>query len=143
MARIPGSLPAEIAGLNPDSWTEPFWLAAAEHRLVAARCGACATFRMPPSPFCHVCRSQDIDWTELNGTGTVFTFTVVRHAVVPVVREHVPYVVAVVDLDGAPGARLVTQLVGMAPEHVTIGMPVGVVWDDVAEGVSVPRVMPS
>ena len=33
-----GVLPAELIQLTPNEWTEPFWRAAAEHRLVVPRC---------------------------------------------------------------------------------------------------------
>ena len=64
---------------------------------------------MPPSPFCPVCRSQGLAWVDLPGTGTVYTFTVVRHAVLPIVREHVPYVIAVVELDPVEGGGRVGE----------------------------------
>ena len=41
--------PAELVSLSPDVFTEPFWVAAAEHRLVVPRCTTCGTFRLPPS----------------------------------------------------------------------------------------------
>jgi hypothetical protein len=97
---------------------------------------------MPPSPFCHVCRSQEVVWAELPGGGVIYTFTVVRHAVIPEARGAVPYVVAVVDLDGAPGARLIGNVVDVDPVVVTIDMQVQVVWDDVAEDVTIPRFRP-
>jgi uncharacterized OB-fold protein len=98
---------------------------------------------MPPSSFCPACRTQAVVWDELSGSGTIFTYTVVRHAVIPAVEDYVPYVIAVVDLDGAPDARLVVNVVDVDPASVTIGAPVHVVWDDCAEGVSVPRVVMS
>lgn len=128
-----------LVGLRPDAWTQPFWSAAAEHRLVCARCGGCGTFRMPPSPFCHACRSQEVDWVQLGGEGRVYSYTVIRRAVVPMLRDSVPYVVAVVELPDAPGVRLVTNIVDVDPDEVHIGMPVAVGWDDVAEGVAIPR----
>jgi uncharacterized OB-fold protein len=138
MPRV-SDLPAELADLHPDPHTEPFWEAAREHRLVAQRCGKCATFRMPPGPFCHVCRSQDVDWVELPGTGTVFTYTVTRHALIPAMRDAVPYAVVVVALDGAPGTRLVGTFVGGDPDTVSIGTRVAVAWDDLDEFTTVPR----
>jgi uncharacterized OB-fold protein len=140
--RPDGALPAALATLAPDRWTEPFWRATAEHRLVCARCGDCGRHRMPPSPFCPRCRSQALEWDDLPGTGTVFTFTVVRHAVVPSVRDDVPYIVAVVDLDGAPGARLVANLLDVEPEAVAVGDRVEVVWDDCAPDTTIPRLRP-
>jgi hypothetical protein len=138
-AQVP---PPELADLNIEWYTRPFWEAAAQHRLVCARCEECKTFRMPPSPFCHECRSQDIGWVELSGEGSVYSFTVIRRAMLPVIEGRVPYVPAVVALDGAGGARLVSNIVDVEVEDVRIGMRVSVAWDDVAAGVTLPRFRP-
>jgi uncharacterized protein len=140
--RPPDAMPASLAELHADAWTAPFWEAAARHQLTCARCADCGEFRMPPSPFCYRCRSQRLEWPALPGTGTVYTFTIVRHAVIPDTRSAVPYVLAVIELDGAPGCRLVANVVDAAPEDVTIGLPVRVRWDDVASGVTIPRFVP-
>ncbi|HEX3842122.1 MAG TPA: Zn-ribbon domain-containing OB-fold protein [Acidimicrobiales bacterium] len=140
--RPAGALPVDLAELHPDPWTAPFWAAAAEHRLVCARCADCGTYRMPPTAFCHVCRSQELTWVELPGTGSVYTFTIVRHPVIPEVRASVPYVLAVIELDGAPGARLVANVLEVDPLAVHIGMPVTVAWDDVSDEVTVARFVP-
>ncbi len=139
-ARIP---PISLATLHPDAWTEPFWVAASDHRLTCQQCAACGAFRMPPSGFCPRCRSQASSWADLSGRGTVFSFTVARHALTPELADCLPYVVAVVDLDGAPGARLVANLVDVDVEDVRIGLEVEVVWVDV-EGspVSIYRFRP-
>jgi uncharacterized protein len=134
---------ADLAVLTPDSWTEPFWVAAADHRLTIPRCGSCGTHRMPPSPFCYVCQSQDVEWVAHSGNGFVYSFTVIRHAVIPTVADAVPYVVGVIELDDASHVRLVSNLVDIAPEDVKIGMRVSVVWDDVDDGVAVPRFTPN
>lgn len=139
MTRPSGAPPVEIAALTPDSWTEPFWVAAAEHRLVVPRCTRCGTYRMPPSPFCYACQAQGIEWVEQTGDGIVYSYTVIRHAVVPIMRDTLPYVVAVVELPDAGGVRLVANLVDLDPDAVDIGMPVSVVWDDVDAGVAIPR----
>jgi hypothetical protein len=97
---------------------------------------------MPPTAFCHVCRSQELTWVELPGTGAVYTFTIVRHPVIPEVRASVPYVLAVIELDGAPGARLVANVLEVDPLAVHIGMPVTVAWDDVSDEVTVARFVP-
>ena len=53
-----------------------------------------------------------------------------------------PNVVAVIDLDGAPGCRLVSNVLQIEPEAVEIGMPVVVAWDDIDETVTIPRFVP-
>jgi hypothetical protein len=138
-SRPKNALPAEFAELAPDAWTEPFWLAAREHRLVVPRCTNCATFRFPPSPFCWNCTHQDVDLVEVAGTGTVYTYTVARHAVVPDLADYVPYVVAVVELDDAPGVRMIVNIVESDPETVRIGDRVRIVWDDIDDEVTIPR----
>src|SRR5262245_29126850 len=119
--------------LHPDQWTAPFWAAARRHELVVARCAACATPRpVPPGPYCWECDESDVVWAELPGTGAVFTYTVVRQA-------ERPYAVAVVELDGVAGVRLMSDLVDVDPAAVEIGMRVEVVWDDVDETTTIPR----
>ncbi len=133
-----GVLPPDIIRLTPNIWTQPFWDAAAEHRLIVPRCRACAAFRFPPTPFCWRCQSQEVDWVDHDGAGTIYSFTVVRHAVIPEVREALPMVVAVVELPGTEGCRLVGNVVDCRPEEVRIGLPVELDWYDVREGTSVP-----
>jgi uncharacterized OB-fold protein len=131
--------PPESITINPDQWTTPFWEAAAKHQLVCARCRNCGRFRMPPGPFCPRCRSQEVDWPELSGRGTVFTYTIVTHPVLPSLRDHVPYAVAAVTLPGADGARLLGNVVGMDSDVLAVDLPVLVHWADISKGVSVPR----
>src|SRR4051794_39104226 len=99
----PGVFPAVLFDPNADSWTQPFWDAALSGTLVAPRCANCETFRLPPKPVCFACRHRDVEWIQLPGTGRVYTFTVVRHPHAPELQEVVPYVVAVVELDGTQG----------------------------------------
>lgn len=133
-----GVPPAEIIHLMANVWTEPFWAAASEHRLVLPRCAACGTFRFPPTPFCHECSAQDIEWVDHDGHGAIYSFTIVRHAVIPDVRDALPFVAAVVELPGTGGCRIVGNVVGVAPEEVRIGQQVVTDWYDVREGESVP-----
>jgi uncharacterized OB-fold protein len=133
-----GVLPPEVIHLTPNVWTQPFWDAAAEHRLVIPRCTVCRAYRFPPTPFCWRCRAQDVEWVEHDGAGEVYSFTVVRHAVIPDVRDALPVVPAVVELPGTDGCRLVGNVVDVDPDEVRIGRPVTLDWYDVREGTSVP-----
>jgi uncharacterized OB-fold protein len=125
-----------------DRWTEPFWNAAREHRLVVARCTSCGRFRSPPTPYCANCLSQEIDWIEVPGDATVYTFTVVRHPPAPSLAGKVPYVIAIVILGGTDGIKFMTNVVNCTPADVHIGMTLNVVWDDTEQGISVPRFGP-
>jgi uncharacterized protein len=121
-----------------DSWTQPFWDAAARETLTAPRCTSCGTFRLPPTRFCPRCHHQEMEFVELPGTGTVFSFIVVRHPLNPDMTAYVPYMPAVIDPDGADGARFVSNVVDCEPEDVTIGMKVRVVWNHVSDTLTLP-----
>jgi uncharacterized OB-fold protein len=127
--------------LNTDPWTEPFWQAAREHRLVVARCEKCGRFRSPPTPYCANCLSQEIEWVELSGEATLYTYTIVRHPTAPVLATQVPYVIGIVVLAGTDGTKFMTNVVNCTPDDVHIGMTLHVVWDD-QDDKSVPRFGP-
>lgn len=120
---------------NPD--TEPFWLAAKEHRLTACQCADCGHFRMPPTPYCPECSSTRKAWPDLPGTATVFSYVVCNKN--PKTGEPFIYVPVVVDLDGAPGARLNANVTGCNAEDVHIGMKVQVEWTDIQDGWVLPN----
>jgi hypothetical protein len=138
---FPGALPETYA----DEATQPFWDAALAGRLAAPRCTNCGTVRLPPGPFCFECQHQDVEWIDLPGTGTVYSFTVVRHPLRPDLQAVVPYVSAVVDLDGTQGAgaRLIANVVECDPESVAIGDKVRIEFDTTGGGAPVPRFRPA
>lgn len=129
------TLPPQQIRITTDPSTEPFWTAAKEGRLEVPRCGRCATFRMPPTPFCPECQSTEMDWVTLTGRATVFSFTVVHGF--PGLPD-ITLVPVVVDLDGAPGARLITNVVDVDPADVAIGMALEVDFLPIADGWSLP-----
>ncbi len=132
-------LPAEIAAIAPDADTAPFWDACRERRLVIQRCAACGLFRHPPIAGCPSCGSRSTDWVAVAGTGMVYSYTIVRHAVTPELAPHVPYNAALIALDGAPGVKLISNVVDASPEEMRIGLPVEVAWEEARPGVVLPR----
>lgn len=122
--------------------TLPWWQAAREHRLVVQACGTCGATRHPPGPLCPVCRSAEVQWCELPGRGAVYTFTVVHQPFISSLGDVVPYVVAAVELEGAGGARLVSNVVDVDPAAVHVGMEVEVVWEDMSGELALPRFRP-
>ncbi len=136
--RMQGVPPADVIWLTPNVWTEPFWEATAQHRLVLPRCTTCGMFRFPPSPFCFTCRAQEVEWIDHDGRGAVYSFTVIRHAVIPQLADVLPLIAAVVELPETNGCRLVGNVVDLAPADVRIDMPVTTDFFDVREGTSIP-----
>ena len=97
-----------------------FFEAARQGALAFPRCGDCGRFHWYPMKACPHCRSRQIGWQKVEGTGTVFSWTVVRHAFDPAYKDRLPYIIALLEFDDAPGIRLVTNIEA-APEEVAIG----------------------
>jgi uncharacterized OB-fold protein len=117
--------------------TAPFFEAARRHELVIQRCADCRGWIFYPQVFCHLCHSRNLDWERVSGRGTVFSFTVVRHALHAGFASQLPLGVVLIDLDDAPGVRLVSNLVDVANEDIVIGMPVAVTFREI-DGVTLP-----
>jgi uncharacterized OB-fold protein len=97
-----------------------FWDAAREGRLVAQQCRRCGRLRHPPRPMCPNCQALDHDIVDLAGTGVVYSYSLLHYPQHPAFTY--PVVAVLVDLD--EGIRIVSNLVGVEPHDVQIGMPV-------------------
>jgi uncharacterized OB-fold protein len=97
-----------------------FWEAARDGRLVAQRCGSCGLLRHPPRAGCPACQSLDIEIAELSGEGEVYSYSLLWHPRSP--RFEYPVIAVLVDL--AEGIRVLSNLVGIEPGAVRIGLPV-------------------
>jgi uncharacterized OB-fold protein len=115
-----------------------FWEAASAGRLVAQRCRECGRLRHPPRPMCPFCRSLEHELVDLAGTGTVYSYALLHYPQHPAFTY--PVVAALVELD--EGVRLVSNLVGVDPHDVRIGMPVEVTFEATADGMAVPVFAP-
>jgi uncharacterized OB-fold protein len=133
-------LPGDQVRITTSAVTEPFWTAAQRGRLVAPKCGACGTFRLPPTAFCPNCQSTEVDWVELSGRATVFSFSVVHGF--PGLPD-ITLVPVVIDLPDAPGARLVSNVIDVDPADVHIGMELQVTFTSIADGWALPIFRPA
>jgi len=132
---LAGTIPGEHIRIAVNAITEPFWVAAKDKRLVAPQCGKCGTFRLPPTPFCPDCQSKAVNWVELSGAATVYSFAVVHGF--PGMPD-LTLVPAVLDLPDAPGARLVSNVVDVAPDEVKIGTRLQVDFIPITDGWLLP-----
>ena len=99
----------------------PHWRAAREGRLELPWCGACGRPQWAPGPACRICGGELV-WRACSGGGRIASFSVVRRAVDPDLKDEVPYVVAFVDVD--EGVRLFTNIVGADPAALAVGQRV-------------------
>jgi uncharacterized OB-fold protein len=56
--------------------------------------------------------------------------------------QELPFVIAVIALEDAGGVRVISNLVGVTPEELEIGLPVEVVWEDMSADLAIPRFRP-
>lgn len=121
--------------VNADSL--PYWSAAREKRLVIRRCKDCAAVHFMPRCLCPVCWSDQLEWIDSAGTGSVHSFSIIRRAPAPAFAHLVPYVVALIDLDEGP--RMVANVLGDDALSVAIGDQVKVTFEDRGDGALVPQ----
>jgi uncharacterized protein len=85
--------------------------------------------------------ADDLQWREIDGAGSVYTFTVARRPTGPPWADSLPQILAVVEWDAGP--RFSTELVEVEPADVRIGMRVSPVFCDIADsGVTLLRYRP-
>lgn len=126
---------------QPDSVTGTFWQAARQGRLVIQRCLNCGAHQFYPQASCRGCLSEDLEWVDAKGKGTIYTYTVVHRAPSRPFEPDVPYTVALVDLD--EGCRMLSNIVEAGPEEVRVGMPVEIVFEEITPEISLPKFRPT
>lgn len=123
--------PAKEAPL-PTPETRPFWEACARGELRLQRCGRCEAFFFYPRPACPRCGLDDrVTWEAVSGAATLHSY-VISHVPAPGYEEEVPFVVAVVEL--AEGPRMLTNIVGVAPEPDSLPLDMALLVDFEARG---------
>lgn len=110
-----------------------FWTGGERGELMIAFCDDCAVAIHPPQVLCPGCGGENVAARPVAGTGTVYTFTVNHQPWYPDMK--VPFALAVIDVDGAPGVRVTAEVIDTDPETVRIGQrmaisfqPSGDVW---------------
>jgi uncharacterized OB-fold protein len=130
-ASLKSSRTLQITYNMPISRTSKFWKGLKEGKVYATTCKKCGKLHFPPVADCGDCGSSDMDWTELDGTGEIVTFTQVF--VKPAsFSEESDYIVAIAELND--GVRALAWLTGAKREDVDVGMKVKLVAKVISEG---------
>lgn len=111
-----------------------FWKAADEERFVAKKCSGCSRLWHPPRPLCPECLSVVNQEQELSGRGKVVSWAMPLHP--PAAGFKAPPIVILVEVE--EGLTFVSNLEGVPPEEVRIGMPVKVGFAKTRGGRKVP-----
>ena len=127
---------------TPTVLTREFWMSAKKRKLVFQYCSKCKMLQSYPKPWCSECGSEELSWKEVSGEGTVYSYTIPRQVIdnSPAFEKNLPFVVAIVQLEEGP--RLYSNIIGLPPEDVRIGMKVGVIFEDVSSDIALPKFRP-
>ena len=117
---------------EPSEVAAPFWDATRGHRLILQWCVACEQPVFFPRAICPRCLGSDLEWRPASGLGTVYAVTIEHRPQNPAMAAMAPYAVALVDLD--EGVRMLSNVIGVPPESITVGQRVTVAWEPLSDG---------
>jgi uncharacterized OB-fold protein len=130
MAHAQRTIPAPPT--NPE--TKAFWDGTAQGKLLIKKCRACGQSHYYPRALCPFCLSDATEWQPTAGTGTLYSYSVMR-------RAEVPYAIAYVTLDEGP--TMMTNLVDCDFDALRIGQRVKLVFTPTEGGPPVPTFTPA
>ena len=123
----------------PNELSKPFWDAAKQGVLALQRCQSCGHFQQPPYPTCVNCMSIDLKFESVAGKGAIYAYTIMYHTGDKRFAPAVPYASIIVELDDAPGALLVGNLLEAPYTEAKVGRRVEVVFQPLNDDITLPQ----
>jgi uncharacterized OB-fold protein len=127
----------------PDPLTQFFWDGVKEHRLLILQCQNCGHYIHWPRPICRMCLSTNLAPKQVSGHATLYSWTVTVQPFHPFWIDKVPYVLATVELVEQPGLKMATNIIDCPEEKLRVGLPLQVVFKEVAPGLTLPLFRPA
>ena len=125
----------------PTPLTQPFWDALAEHKVRIQYSPSSDAYVFYPRPLAPHTLADDLEWREISGLGTLYTYTVADRPVSPHFADGTAHILAVVQWDEGP--KFSTELVNVDREDLRVGMRVRPVFEDYPDhGVTMLRYEP-
>ena len=125
---------------RPTPESAPFWQGCQDQKLLLQYCTVCGTHQFYPRVICANCMSEQLEWREASGRGTVETYTVVTRAVSEAYAADAPYVIALITLEEGP--RMMSNVIGCDVESVKCGVAVEVVFERWSAEITMPKFRP-
>ena len=127
---------------EPTPVSQPFWDGLAQHRIRVQYSPSLQRYVFYPRTLAPGTLADDLEWREIDGAATVYTFTIARRPTGPPWADALPQLLAVVQWDAGP--KFSTELVEVDPGDVRIGMPVQPVFYDMPEeGITLLKYRPA
>lgn len=126
----------------PTPTTQPFWDALAEHKIRIQYSASTQRYVFYPRVLAPGTLADDLQWREISGAASLYTYTVAYRAVAPHFAADVPQLLAVVEWDEGP--RFSTEIVNAEPADLEVGMRLRPVFVDYPDaGVTMLRYEPA
>lgn len=116
---------------EPTPVSAPYWAALRQHRIEIQFSPSSGHYVFYPRTLAPGTLADDLEWREIDGVGTLFTYTVADRPTGPPWADALPQLLAVVEWDVGP--RVSTELVDVEPGDIRIGMRVTPVFYDVPD----------
>jgi len=100
----------------PTPVTRPFWDGLRQHKVRLQYSPSSDRWVFYPRILTPRSLVDDLEWREVSGAGSLYTFTIARKPTAPPWADSVPQLLAVVELDEGP--RLTTELVNVDPKDI-------------------------
>ncbi len=124
-----------------DNDSKIFWEGCRENRLMIPYCLSCERFFFYPRAICPHCFSEELEWREASGNGTVYSYTVIHRTTDPYFSDKTPYIVALIDLE--EGVRMMSNVICDDLTSVYCGMDVKVLFEEVGSEWNFPKFIPN
>jgi uncharacterized protein len=122
---------------SPDADTAALWAGMRDGKLLLQHCQDCGHVQYYQQQMCPKCNGERLIHRAASGLATVHSFSVVYRAPGPAFKDDVPYAVLLVEL--AEGARMISTYIGGPVEDVTFDMPVELVFEKASDEITLPR----
>ncbi|OFT57307.1 hypothetical protein HMPREF3151_07855 [Corynebacterium sp. HMSC05H05] len=117
-----------MPGAADDPRYQQFFEGLKQKEIRVRQCTQCERWQWPPHDRCFQCQGSDFEWHQMPTSGEVYSFSVMYRAFDPYHQDKLPYGIVIVQL----GPVHVTGRFEGDPEDIHCGMPVELVWDDLA-----------
>ena len=125
---------------QPTPETAPFWEGCAIAELRLQHCRNCGHVQFPPRKLCSGCFSEDVEWRNASGHGTLRSWSLVVMPGAPGFENEVPYLSALVALDEGP--TMLSVIRNCAVEDVDFDMRLEVIFEKRSETIFIPYFQP-
>ena len=96
-------------------------------------CDDCGHAQHPPDDICYACHGSNLAFAPCPGTGRVESCARVHHPIHPALKDKIPYVIAIISVDDAPGCNVQGNVVGCPAESVHIGQRVRAIFEEATD----------